>query len=505
MDQYELIRTAHRVYKKSIREIVRDYGHSRNTVRKALRDLPPKYERQRPAASPVMDPYREVILSWLRQDTQMPKKQRHTAHRVYRRLVEEYDFQGAESTVRRYVRRLKIVAGLSHKEAYIPLENDPGKEAEVDWGEAWAIIGGTGQKVNLFCMRPKYSGKDFVRAYPHARQEALFDGHIHAFHYYGGIFPCLIYDNLSSAVLRVLRGKERIEQEAFIAFRSYYTYEAHFCNPGKGNEKGGVEGIVGYARRNYLVPVPEVDSFEELNALLLSRCLAHSADRISGKDETIEAMFTAERPLLLTLPAVDYPVIKLFSAGVDHYSTVKVDGNRYSVPTDYAGLKVNVQLGVDRLSIYHEQRLIAGHVRVFGKGKWQLDPFHYLKLLSQKTQAFDSARPIRQWRENWPATYESLLRHFRNKNGHGKGAKEFIKVLMLLPDYPQGWIDDAIEKTLDLGLSDAAALKLLLEHRLGKKDEVTPMPMHAHPELAGFQVAPPDLELYRALLGGGSR
>lgn len=503
MSQYELIKTAYRVYGKSIREIAREYGHSRKTVRKAIREVSPVYEQKQERVHPVMDPYRDVIVSWLRLDKKMPRKQRHTARRIFTRLQEEYDFTGCESTVRRFVRKLKISNGLYRCEAFIPLEADPGKEAEVDWGEAIAIIGGERRKVNLFCMRPKYSGKDFVRAYPHARQEAFFDGHIHAFRYYGGVFPRLIYDNLSSAVLRVLRGKRRIEQEAFITFRSYYTYEAHFCNPGKGNEKGGVEGLVGYARRNYLVPVPEAESFEALNEILLSRCLSHTGHRTSGKSDTIAALFEVEQPLLLPLPASDYPVKQILPVNVDHYSTVTVDSNRYSVPTEYAGLQVSAELGVDHLKVYYNRKLVADHVRVFGKSKWQLDPFHYLELLTRKPQAFDSARPIRQWRESWPGSYERLLGHFRDRNGQSKGTKEFIKVLMLLPHYSRGLVDAAIEKALTFGLSDAAAIKLLLDYQLAESMVVNPLSIDAHPKLAGYQVAAPDLESYGSLLEGG--
>lgn len=503
MNQYELIKTANRVYGKSIRGIAKEYGHSRKTVRKALRGVSPEYKRKKALASPVMGPYREVILSWLRSDLDAPQKQRHTAHRVFTRLVEEAEFSGAESTVRRYVRKLRIEAGLYNKEAFVPLDVDAGKEAEIDWGKAVVIMAGEQRVVNLFCMRPKYSARDFVRAYPHARQEAFFDGHIHGFHYYGGIYPRLIYDNLTSAVLKVLRGKKRIEQQAFIAFRSYYTFEAVFCNPGKGNEKGGVEGLVGYARRNYLVPVPQVESFEELNELLLSRCLAHSRRQVSGKEGSIEERFEAERPHLLSLPAEDYPVKQLSSTGVDHYSTVKADGNRYSVPTYYAGLKVEVELGVERVTIYYDRKQIAGHPRVFGKGKWQLDPFHYLELLIRKPGAFEAARPIRQWRISWPPSYERLLDHFRHKNTHSKGTKEFIKVLLLLTRHPKERIDRAIVEALQLGLSDAASLQILL----GAQQQVVvedfqPLSIEQHPKLIGYEVAPPDLESYGALLKG---
>jgi len=502
MSQYELIKTAHRVYEKSIRQIAKEFGHSRKTVRKALRDVSPAYQRKAPPVSPVMDCYRATILSWLRSDLEVPRNQRHTARRIYSRLVEEYDFRGAESTVRRYVRLLKIDEGLYKREAFIPLEPEMGKEAEVDWGRAVVVVAGKKQTVELFCMRSKYSGKDFVRAYPHARQEAFFDGHIYGFHYFGGVFPRLVYDNLSSAILHVLRGKKRIEQQNFVTFRSYYTFEACFCNPGKGHEKGGVEGLVGYARRNYMVPLPEVESFAELNERLLKSCLAHGGRQTSGKPATINELFEAEQSLLLSLPAADYPVKQIFSAKVDHYSTVRVDLNRYSVPTYYAGLKVNVELCVERVVIFYNRDKIAEHQRTFGKDKWQLNPFHYLQLLEKKPMAFDSARPIRQWRASWPASYERLLKHFRHKNGQSRGAKAFLKVLLLLKRYPKTLVERAIEKTLELQLSDASALELLIEHWQTPAKRLDPLKMSEFPELVGYQVEAPDLESYGALLKG---
>jgi hypothetical protein len=208
---------------------------------------------------------------------------------------------------------------------------------------------------------------------------------------------------------------------------------------------------------------------------------------------------------LLSLAAEDYPVKQVFSAIVDHYSTLKADGIPVSRdPTYYVGLKVDVELGVDGLSIHYNRRKIAEHRRVFGKGKWQLDPFHYLALLVRKPAAFEAARPIRQWRVEWPASYERLLAHFRQKNTHGKGTKEFIKVLMLLAEYPKELVDHAILEALQLRLSDAASLQLLLDAQqqvAGKGFE--PLAIEQYPRLTGYEVAPPDLEHYGALLKGG--
>ena len=209
MDQYELIRTAHRVYGKNISEIVRETGHSRSTVKKALRGEFSGYTQRQSQPYPALGPYLAVIETWLKEDKAQPKKQRHTAHRIYERLVDEHGFAGSEPTVRRYVRDAKARLGVNGTAAFIPLEPDVGREAEVDWGTAQAIIDGERRQIKFFCIRSKFSGKHFVRCYPCERQQAFFDAHLHAFEFFGGIFPVLIYDNLTSAVRKVLRGRNR--------------------------------------------------------------------------------------------------------------------------------------------------------------------------------------------------------------------------------------------------------------------------------------------------------
>ncbi|MBU1412850.1 IS21 family transposase [Myxococcota bacterium] len=273
MDQYAMIRTSVRNYGISISEVARTTGHSRNTIRKALRGEPWECKERSHQPYPVLAPYLEIIDGWLRADKEKPQKQRHSGRRVYNRLKEEHGYAGSEPTVRRYVRQAKRNLGLDVPCAFIPCEPDVGQEAEVDWGTCWVILHKETVRMKFFVMRSKYSGKHFLRLYPCERQQAFFDAHLHAFAFFGGVFRVLIYDNLTTAVHKVLRGHDRIEQEAFSAFKAYHGFEARFCNPGEGHEKGGVEGSVGFTRRNYLVPLPEADMLEELNAMLLQRCL----------------------------------------------------------------------------------------------------------------------------------------------------------------------------------------------------------------------------------------
>ena len=400
MDQYEMVRTAHRVYKKSIRQIARETGHTRRTIRKVLAGKEPKYRREKEPACPVMDPVAGVVDGWLKADRDKPVKQRHTAHRVWQRLVDEHDFTGAEPTVRRWVRERKIGWGWSRPTAVVPLDPEQAREAEVDWGTAWVRMGGEDRQVKLFCMRSRYSGKAFVRAYPWERQEMFLDGHIRAFDWYGGVFPVLVFDNLKTAVKQILRGKARVEQARFTSFRAHYTFEARFCNPAKGREKGGVEVLVGYARRNFLVPVPEVADFDDLNAQLLERCQSDGQRRIGGRadDRTIDERYRVERERLLALPDTPFENTKVVGVRISAYQTAQVDGNRYSVPTAYVGRRLWAHIGCDRVCFYADQKKVAEHARTFGHSRWQIDPLHYLELIRQRVGAFESARPIRQWR-----------------------------------------------------------------------------------------------------------
>jgi len=475
VDQYEFIRTAHRVYGKSISELSRLTGHSRNTVRKALRGEPWGYRERKKQPFPVLGPYLEIIDGWLKADKGVPKKQRHTACRIYNRLVEEHGYQGGESTVRRYVSMARMELGVNSPGAFIPCDPEAGFEAEVDWGTAMVEIEGKRHRVRIFCMRSKYSGKHFVRAYPCERQQAFFDAHIRGFQFFGGVFPVLIYDNLTTAVRKVLRGRNRVEQESFRRFRAYHSFEARFANPSSGNEKGGVEGLVGFSRRNYLVPIPSVKDFSELNKNLLDKCLAYGGHTISGRRHTVEELFEQEKGQLIPLPGHVFSNQLTLRGKVDKYGTVIVDKNRYSVPTSYVGRSVNILLGVNKVSISVKGKGIAEHDRLYGNNKWQLDPDHYLDLLHRRPMAFESARPIRQWRDSWPVCYEKLLKRFQEKQGETRGIKDFITVLMLHRDYEASEVKGAVELAFSQGISSSEGVRHLLIYTNDSPVETPPL------------------------------
>jgi len=491
MDQYGYIRTAHRVYKKSIKQICRETGHSRETVRKVLRSEPFGYSSRTTQPYPVLGPYLSVIDQWLEEDKNRPKKQRHTARRIYDRLVREHGFTGGRSTVRHYVRAAKVRLGLHEAKAFIPLDPEVGREAEVDWGTAQAVIAGRPTTIKFFGMRSRYSAKHFLRCYPCERQQAFFDGHLHAFAFFEGIFPVLVYDNLSAAVRQVLRGRGRVEQEEFTKFHAYYNFTPRFCNPAAAHEKGGIEGLVGYVKRNYFVPLPEADSFEALNQKLLAECLAYGDHRLHGREKTVNEFFREEQAGLLPLPSLPFTVTQISSGKVDHYATVRADKNRYSVPSRYVGLKVQVHLDIDRVYLFHGGKRLATHPRVFGNNKWQLNPDHYLELIQQRPGSFQEARPIRQWRESWTPALERLLARFQKSQGETSGIKDFINVLLLYREHPSEAIEAAVGLALEHQISSSAGVKHIL---LQGHEAPTPAPLSQWPA-----TVLPDISLYGQL------
>ena len=495
MDQYEYIRTAHRIYGKNISELARQTGHSRNTVKKAIRKQPWCYKERKRQPFPALGAYLLNIKEWLTKDKEQPRKQRHTARRVYNRLKVEHSYQGSESSVRRYVRMARLELGLDPTcRAFIPCEPDAGREAEVDWGTATAVLAGEPIRLKFFCMRSKFSGKHFVRFYPCERQQAFFDAHIKAFEFFGGIFPILIYDNLSTAIRKVLQGKNRIEQEGFRKFKAYHNFESRFCNLNSGHEKGGVEGLVGFSRRNYMVPVPEATKMEELNEKILGQCLGYGSHKIAGRSLCVDELYEEEKKHLLSPPADVYSNIQPHEARADKYATVMVDKNRYSVPFQYVGFKLKIILHVERVDIFSGNKHLAVHERLFGNNKWSLIPEHYLELIQRRPMSFNSARPIRQWRKQWPESLNRLLSHFCRFQGETKGIKDFIAVLMLYSRYQPGEVEAAVELALEKNINVSEGVEHILIYSNESAGVTAPLSNWT-------RLQPPDLSVY-AELGG---
>lgn len=501
VEERERIRRAYFIEGMSIREIARTFHHRRQLVREAIQSPGPgQYEMRKPRDAPVLGPYRSRIVELLEESERLPRKQRYTGRKIYELICTE-GYTGSASTVRRCVAQWRK----EHRprQVFIPLEFDPGADAQVDWGEAQAMISGEQVVVQLFVMRLNYSRALFVMAFPAQKQEAFFEGHVQGFHFFSGVPHRITYDNLKGAVYRVLEGRNRQEQRSFIAFRSHYLFESFFCTPGQAHQKGGVEHAVGYARRNFLVPLPEVDSFEALNAHLLQSCREDMERRVKGQPLPIREALAAERPLLLPVPQRDYLCCATRAVTANPYSQVTYHTNRYSVPVSYAGRQLVLRAFPFRIEVLYLDQVIAAHPRCYGREQDVFDPLHYLPLLDQRPGAFDYARPIRRWREQWPPVYEDLLAHLRERWPENQAVREFVGVLNFHREHAPDRVAQAVRMALEYGCAHAAGVRLCLRQLLNPDLLPAALDLTEHPKLLSVGDQPVELACYDQLLGGG--
>jgi transposase len=499
VEQYEEIRRAYFIDKMSIRAIHRRYGYDRDTIRKAITQAAPQpYQLQEPRAAPVLGPYKEKITDLLEESAEQRRKQRYTGHRIYELLVEQ-GYQGSEGAVRNYICQQRKAQKL--RKSFLPLEFDPGKDAQVDWGEAEVEMNGERIMVQMFILRLNYSRVRFVMAFPFQKQEAFFEGHIRAFHFLGGVPGRISYDNLKTAVYKILTGRNRQEQRSFKAFRSYYLFESHYCTPGQGHEKGGVENDVGYVQRNFMAPVLKVDSYEALNQLLHTACLQNVQRHVRGQDEPVAELWESEKSLFLPLPGADYPACNSHPVKPNGYSQVGLDTNRYSVPVECKDNQLVLHAYSFRVVILSDQKIVAEHARCFEKEQDILNPLHYLALLEQRPGAFEYAKPIRRWRKEWPADYHRLLDELRQRWPEGRGVKEFISILKLHLTHPAGQIEQAVGRAIELGATHLAGVQFCLQQILEGPTVPPPLDLSLHPQLAQVGNQPVNLQQYDQLLG----
>jgi len=502
VEQREQIRRAYHIDQKSIRQIARELHVSRRTVDKALGAAEPApYTLKVPRAAPVLGPYKAQIVALLAENLQLRPKQRYTSHKIYEQLVAA-GYRGSEANVRTFVARVR--RDQHRPKLFLPLAFDPGIDAQVDWGEAEVTLNDVRQTVQVFVLRLGYSRKIFIRAYPTQKQESFFDAHVHAFHHLEGVPHRLSYDNLTTAVKKVLTGHNREEQRAFTVFRSHYLFDSFFCTVGEGHEKGGVEHGVGFARRNFMVPLIQATSFDDLNAQLLQRCRDDDQRTVDRQPTTIGAAWRHEQPFLRPLPVRDVPCCVERIATLTPYSQVIFETNRYSVPVDHAARQLTLRAYPFVIEILHQERIIAVHARSYQREQDLFDPLHYLPLLEQRPAAFEHAIPVRRWRAEWPAAYHQLLARLRERWPDGAGVRMFVRVLRLLNDYPATLLEQAITQALTFGCLDVDGVRLCL-HRLQHPDPLsTPLDLREHPQLSTIGTQPIDLTPYQSLLTGGS-
>jgi transposase len=504
----EHIRRAYHLEKKSIRQIARETHHSRRTVEKAVDGTPAQpYHLRRPKPAPVFGPYQARVDTLLEQSTQLPRKQQYTVHKIFEVLKLE-GYQGSESRVGQYVAfRRKIDQA---PDVFLPLEFEPGQDAQVDWGEAQAIIKGSNQTVQFFLMRLCYSRRTFVMAFPTQKQESFLWAHVQAFKYFGGVPHRISYDNLGTAVKLVFEktgkaGRTRREVRAFVAFRSYYLFSSHFCTVGQGHEKGQVESGVGYTRRNFFVPLPECTSFGDLNQQLLKRCLKEDSRRVARQPNTIREAWEQERSHLLPLPASDYECCAMTSVSLTPYSQATYETNRYSVPVNRARKNVTLKAYPFQIEIWDGVELLASHPRCYDREQDIFDPLHYLCLLEERPGAFDYAKPLKQWRATWPASYHQMLGILRDKWPEGRGVQEFVRILEFHQHHAAPLIERAIEQALAYGCVHFDGVLYCLRQLTDKADlerarDPRPLDLSDRPDLDAIGNQPIDLSRYERLL-----
>jgi len=506
VEQIEAIRRAYYHDHQSVRAIAREQRHGRRVVREAIAGTTPhprRYCLTKRKIRPVLDPVVAIIDAWLEADHAAPRKQRHTAKRIYDRLVAEYGFTGHETVVRGYVHDWRR-AHAGESRAFLPLGHAPGVEAQCDWGEAVVHVAGVEQIANLFCFRLSYSLKPFVCAFPTVRQECFFAGHLAAFTALGGVPRRIVYDNLGTAVSKVLEGRTRIEQEAFIAFRGHYLFASHFCLPGRegAHEKPLVESLVGYARRNFLVPIPAVPSWDALNTLLAERCAAEDARTVAGRAAPIGEMWQEERSLLLSVQRHPFPCCRTVAVRATRQSLVTFERNRYSVPTRYAGERLLLRAYAWTVAVSDGRTVIVTHPRLYGRDGEQLDPLHYLSLLAQKPGGFALARPIQQWARTWPPIYHQYLEALKQARPES-ATREFVAILQLHVRYEVAAVTAALERALALRCWSADGVA----YCLAQATEPATLPMtldlttqSRFAPLAAVQIPLPDLTAFNQLL-----
>ena len=459
VEVYLRIRRAVMVEGMSIREASRVFGLHRDTVSKMLAySTPPGYRRQTPPRKPKLESFTGVIDRILDDDHHVPKKQRHTAKRIFERLRDEYGFDGGYTIVKDYVREHRQRT----REMFIPLSHPPG-QAQCDFGEALVVIGGVERKAHCFVLDLPHSDGCFVKAYPAETTEAFLDGHVSAFAFLGGVPQSILYDNTKLAVAKILGDGRRRRTRAFTGLQSHYLFYDRFGRPGKGNDKGKVESLVGYARRNFLVPIPSFESFDTLNAYLERRCLERMDAQLRGHTETIGQRMERDLEALLARPGAPYDACDKQAGRVSSLSLVRYKTNDYSVPVAYGHRDVLVKGYVDEVVISCGSEVIARHTRSYERDDFVFDPIHYLPLLERKTGALDQAAPLQGW--ELPEEFGMLRRLLESRMGR-RGKREYVQVLRLLETFSQQEVADAVKDALRLGALSFDAVKHLLLCRL---------------------------------------
>jgi transposase len=494
VELYVQVRRSVYVEGLSEREAARRFGIARETVRKMLRyRTPPGYRRSKPVKRPKLDAFTGIIDQILNDDRERPRKQRHTAQRIFDRLRDEHGFTGGYTIVKDYVREKK----LGGQEMFVPLTH-PAGDAQADFGEAIVVINGVQRKAHFLVVDLPHSDDAFVKAFPAETTEAFCEGHNAAFRYFGGVPRSIVYDNTKLAVARILGDSTRQRTRVFSELQSHYLFADRFGRPGKGNDKGKVEGLVGYARRNFMVPIPRFPSWEAFNAYLEAKCRKNRERRLRRHSETIGERFERDRQAFLPLPADPYEACDKRPTRVTSLSLVRYQTNDYSVPTRYGHREVLLKAYVDEVVICRGSEEIARHRRSYEREELIFDPLHYLALLERKTNALDQAAPL----AGWPLPEELVrLRRLLEARLGKPGKREYVQVLRLLEDFPLTDVTAAARQAVELGTISFDAVKHLVLCRIEQRPPR--LDLTQYPHLPTAQVEQTSTADYLVLLAQG--
>ena len=477
----------------SQREAAKHFNLSRDSIRKMLSfSVPPGYRRQAAVKRPKLDDFIGIIDSIRESDRTTPRKQRHTAKRIFERLKKEYGFTGGYTIVKDYVRDHER----RHREMFVPLAHPPG-HAQADFGEAMVVIGGVEQKAYFFAFDLPHSDAPYVRAYPAAVAEAWVDGHVHAFAFFGKKPLSILYDNDRCLVAKILPDGTRKRASLFSSFLSHYVIEDRYGRPGKGNDKGAVEGLVGYSRRNFMVPIPRFATWDQFNAYLEEQCRLRQSDRLRGESETIGERLQRDLVAMRELPATPFEACDQASGQVSSQSLVRYKTNDYSVPVAFGHQEVWIRGYVGELVIGCRGEVIARHPRSYEREDVSFDPLHYLALIERKINALDQAAPLQGW--DLPDVFATLRRLMEARMGkHGK--REYVQVLRLVETFELTEVTAAVKQALALGAIGFDAVKHLVLCRIERRPPR--LDLDVYPYLPRATVETTRVSAYMGLLGG---
>jgi transposase len=448
----------------SIREIARRTGVSRNTIRKYLRSGAIEPQFAVPERPSKLDPYAERIAAWLKREAGRPRKQKRTILQLHRDLV-SLGYEGSYCRVAAFARawRRDLQQQMSGRGTYVPLSFAPGEAFQFDWSEDWAILNGVRVKLQVAHIKLSYSRAFLVRAYLLQTHEMLFDAHTQAFRVLGGVPRRGIYDNMRTAVDKVGRGKERTVNARFSAMTSHYLFEAEFCNPAAGWEKGQVEKNVQDARHRLWQPIPQMQSLEALNAWLEERCKSLWREIPHGIEPGSVADAWAEEVASLMPLGRPFDGFVEYTKRVSPTCLVHLERNRYSVPASFANRPVSLRVYPDHFTIVAEGQVVCEHPRLIdrshdGPGRTIYDWRHYLAVVQRKPGALRNGAPFL----DLPEAFRQLQQHLLRSPG---GDREMVDILALVLHHDEQLVLAAVAMALEAGVPTKTHILNLL-HRL---------------------------------------